>query len=64
MIVAVYVFPNLKYLSITLTELLDEHAPIKEAVRVATTLWGAPRLLPHAGRISVDDLAGLHRRAA
>lgn len=45
---AVYIFPNLRFLSITFEELLNPDAPIRAAVRTCASLYGQPHLYPIA----------------
>ena len=61
--IAVFLFPNMRSVSITLQELLDVDASIKTAVSTMTSLYGTPRLLPIAERISFPDLLKLVENA-
>jgi hypothetical protein len=55
----VYVFPNLRYLTCTMDELLNPDAPIKSAVQTMESLYGKARIFPYANRIAFRDLVAL-----
>ena len=57
--ICVLLYPNLKHLSLTFSELLDVDAPIHAVAATFERLYGTPKLMPIQSRIAISDLMAL-----
>ena len=58
-VIAILLYPNMRHLSLTFEEMLNPDAEIKKCAATFESLYGKPRLLPVAERISSRDLTAL-----
>lgn len=59
-VIAILLYPNLRHVSLTFSEILDPDAEIKKVAQTLESLYGKPRLLPvEHPRVAFADLFAL-----